>query len=305
MEGELLLRDDREPVGFEWSKIRSVTRSDLGIRFVFGTGIALIAAVAGMVVGPKFGGLFLAFPAILPASLTLIGTAAFLKYGVPALATRALRVIPPGVDAVIGTDTLRFLDRSTFKPSNLTPVRQAQLRELFAEVTAGASPDSKHFRLELRRVGSIGANALALPSGIVVLTDELEHLAKNDDELRGVFAHEVGHLVNRHAMRMLLQSSATALLLVGILGDVSGVSSLVTAAPTVLVNAAYSRDFEREADGFAFRWMSQHGVAPERLGDLLKRLAVAQSGDQDGYLASHPDLGERIRAARSHRETAR
>ena len=72
MEGELLLRDDREPVGFEWSKIRSVTRSDLGIRFVFGTGIALIAAVAGMVVGPKFGGLFLAFPAILPASLTLI-----------------------------------------------------------------------------------------------------------------------------------------------------------------------------------------------------------------------------------------
>src|SRR5207302_11081889 len=72
VEGELLLRDDREPVGFEWSKIRSVTRSDLGIRFVFGTGIALIAAVSGMVVGPKFGGLFLAFPAILPASLTLI-----------------------------------------------------------------------------------------------------------------------------------------------------------------------------------------------------------------------------------------
>jgi len=243
--------------------------------------------------------------AVLAILATLIGTAAFLKYGAPALASRALGVIPPGVDAVIGADTLRFLDRSTFKPSNLTPLRQAQLRGLFAEVTAGASPDSSHFRLELRRGGSIGANALALPSGIVVLTDELEHLAKNDDELRGVFAHEVGHLVNRHAMRMLLQSSATALLLVGILGDVSGVSSLVTAAPTVLVNAAYSRDFEREADEFAFRWMSRHAVAPERLGDLLKRLALAQGGDQSGYLASHPDLGERLRAARSHRETVR
>jgi len=51
--------------------------------------------------------------------------------------------------------------------------------------------------------------------------------------------------------------------------------------------------------------MSQHAVAPERLGDLLKRLAVAQGGDQGGYLASHPDLGERLRASRSHRETVR
>src|SRR5437588_6422057 len=72
MEGRELLKDDRRPVGFRWSKIRSVKPKELGIRFLFGTGIAVVAAIAGMVVGPKFGGLFLAFPAILPASLTLI-----------------------------------------------------------------------------------------------------------------------------------------------------------------------------------------------------------------------------------------
>ena len=41
-------------------------------RFVFGAGIATAAAIVGMVFGPKIGGILLAFPAILPASLTLI-----------------------------------------------------------------------------------------------------------------------------------------------------------------------------------------------------------------------------------------
>jgi len=41
-------------------------------RFVFGAGIAATAAMVGVVFGPKVGGILLAFPAILPASLTLI-----------------------------------------------------------------------------------------------------------------------------------------------------------------------------------------------------------------------------------------
>ena len=72
MQGRWLQRDDQEPVGFDWSKIREVKASELGIRFAFGTIVALVAGVLGTVIGPKFGGLFLAFPAILPASLTLI-----------------------------------------------------------------------------------------------------------------------------------------------------------------------------------------------------------------------------------------
>lgn len=46
--------------------------SDYAIRFLFGAGISLVAGVIGMKCGPKLGGVFLGFPAILPASLTLI-----------------------------------------------------------------------------------------------------------------------------------------------------------------------------------------------------------------------------------------
>ena len=46
--------------------------ADYIVRFVFGAGIALLAGLIGMRFGPVVGGVFLAFPAILPASLTLI-----------------------------------------------------------------------------------------------------------------------------------------------------------------------------------------------------------------------------------------
>ena len=41
-------------------------------RFLFGAGISLAAGLIGMKFGPVVGGVFLGFPAILPASLTLI-----------------------------------------------------------------------------------------------------------------------------------------------------------------------------------------------------------------------------------------
>lgn len=221
----------------------------------------------------------------------------FLRYGLPALAVRAVRFIPPAVDRFIAQDTLRLLDKTTLSASDLTPKRQDHIRALFAEVTRDAGPDAGHYKLEFRTGGALRANALALPSGVVILTDELVALSKDDDELRGVFAHEVGHLVNRHAMRMLVQSSASTLLLIGIFGDVSAASSLTAVAPTVLVSSAYSRDFERQADKFAFDWMSAHGVAPRHLGELLRRIGTSQAGGGGGYLASHPDLEERVRAA--------
>jgi hypothetical protein len=46
--------------------------SDYLTRFAFGAGISAAAAVAGLVFGVKLGGVLLAFPAVLPAALTLI-----------------------------------------------------------------------------------------------------------------------------------------------------------------------------------------------------------------------------------------
>jgi nicotinamide-nucleotide amidase len=65
-------RPDQEPAELDFKKIGSVRPREYLIRFAFGASISLIAGILTLAFGPRFGGLFLAFPAILPATLTLL-----------------------------------------------------------------------------------------------------------------------------------------------------------------------------------------------------------------------------------------
>ena len=57
---------------FDRAALRSVQPRDLAVRFAFGFGVSVAAGIVTLAFGSRTGGLFLAFPAILPASLTLI-----------------------------------------------------------------------------------------------------------------------------------------------------------------------------------------------------------------------------------------
>lgn len=64
---------DREPLfGARLSDLRRASRRDMAIRFGFGVAISAVSAIVGITAGARAGGLLLAFPAILPATLTLI-----------------------------------------------------------------------------------------------------------------------------------------------------------------------------------------------------------------------------------------
>jgi hypothetical protein len=54
------------------SALRRTGWHDYAIRFLLGGAISAIAGIIAKEAGPVFGGLFLAFPAILPASATLV-----------------------------------------------------------------------------------------------------------------------------------------------------------------------------------------------------------------------------------------
>jgi hypothetical protein len=62
-----------EPLfGADLGGLRGVPRRNLVIRFVFGALVSVVAGLVALWFGPGPGGLLLAFPAILPATLTLI-----------------------------------------------------------------------------------------------------------------------------------------------------------------------------------------------------------------------------------------
>jgi Zn-dependent protease with chaperone function len=155
-------------------------------------------------------------------------------------------------------------------------------------------------RLVFRDGGMIGPNALTLPGGVIVVTDQLVDVL-DDDEVAAVLAHELGHVHYRHSTRVLLSGSFHALVVMAVFGDASSISSIAATAPTVLVNSGYSRDFEREADAFAFDLLDRTGSSPEAfataLEDLTNAIGEKKRGLDFGYLSTHPQTGERIEAA--------
>ncbi len=238
------------------------------------------------------------------AALAITAAAAwvFIVWGIPALAKQVAFALPPATEKLIGRDALAGLDRFLLAPSRLPEDRQAALRRLLSGMTADIK-GAGSYRLELRAGGRLGANALALPSGIIVATDELVRLAANDQEIVAVLAHEIGHLRQHHSLRQVLQNSTTALLVAFAVGDLTSITSLAATLPTVLVQAKFSRDFEREADDFALDYLGRHGIPPQAFAAILQRMADQKPADEKipDYLSTHPATRERIKRANGAR----
>ncbi len=65
-------RVESDRLGADAQGLRSISARDIAVRFVFGAAVSAVAGVVGQRVGLRAGGVLLAFPAILPAALTLI-----------------------------------------------------------------------------------------------------------------------------------------------------------------------------------------------------------------------------------------
>lgn len=233
--------------------------------------------------------------AIMALALTAFAVWGVASYGIPALSRQVAFNLPPSTESRLGREALRTLDQLLFSPSQLPDARKRELNALFDRMKRGIR-DGKEFRIELRKSPRVGANAFALPSGIIILTDELIHLATRDEELVAVLAHEIGHVKFHHTLRHLLQNSATGLLIAAITGDIFSSTALASALPTVLLEAKYSRDFEREADWFAMEYLRAQGIASKYFADILLRLEGKpdSANDLPNFLSSHPATEERI-----------
>jgi Zn-dependent protease with chaperone function len=243
---------------------------------------------------------------------TLATIAVGYLYGLPVVAEFAAKRVPVEVEAAIGQRAIKIVDAQMFAPSSLPPARQAELSAAFARI---APQDGRAYRLEFR-ASRIGPNAVALPGGIMVMTDELVKLAQSDDEVIAVLAHELGHIEQRHFMRRLISSAIVGAVITLLSSEASG---LLTALPATLADLAYSRDMEREADAFAVALLKRNGLSPEPLATMLERLERAHGekssksdkGGKDGkggddikvprYLLTHPHTEERIAAIRAAR----
>jgi predicted Zn-dependent protease len=211
------------------------------------------------------------------------------RFALPLLADFVAAALPASVEQALGERVLEELDQRYFAESTLSQAAQQRIATQFSGL-AGSLDGAAQYRLLFRK-SRIGPNALALPSGQIVLTDELVRLLDDDSEaLMGVLAHELGHLQRRHLMRRVVHGAATGAAAMALFGDAS---SMLATVPALLLDLKYSRDAEIEADDFAAGLMEGAGLEPARLALGLERLAGG--GERAvAYLSSHPAMEERV-----------
>jgi predicted Zn-dependent protease len=220
--------------------------------------------------------------------------------GLPAAAERIAARIPMATEQALGRQALAWLDeREWFQPTRVIEATRAPIADGFDRLRNDL-PLREYYRLEFRASKIMGPNAIALPGGIIVITDALVFAAASPDEVLAVLAHEIGHVELRHAMRTVLQSSVVAAGAAVVTSDAASLNVAIAGLPALLAQAKYSRKFETEADEYAFRLLKQKGYSPIAFATLLERLAKEDEKTMGpfSYISTHPVTAERVWRAR-------
>lgn len=213
------------------------------------------------------------------------------KVVLPAASHSIAKVTPDIVSDQIGLQTEMAMDRlSVFSPSKLEESVQDHIYSEFERFKT----NWPELQLELKIVSGssgVGANAFALPNGVIYLTDQLVELADHENEVFGVLGHEVGHIYHRHSLQLLIEGSALALMVGVWLGDPG-----ILGIPLMVLNNSYSRGYELEADQFAKKHAHHGGYRPEDLASMLQKLEQQNSTeDVPEFLSTHPHTKERVK----------
>lgn len=223
-------------------------------------------------------------------------------YGLPSVSKKMAYIIPSSAGKSIDSQVMTLLDKSDFKTSKIDEKRKGEVDAIFKRVvTRSGFEKTFFFNLNFRNSVKIGPNAFALPGGSVVITDQLIEISDNNSEIELVLAHEVGHIINRHVIQMILQNSIIALVVVVMAGDISTGVSVVSAIPPILIKNGYSRNFEREADSYLAEYAAKYAIDPALFGTLMHRITGKNNFAENlpSLISTHPPLEERIELIRN------
>lgn len=229
----------------------------------------------GLLVGLCAGILAMLFVVILPRSSTLL--ARF----VPVQWEEAL-------GRHVGDQIVEMIGAFSSKEQLVchTQAGEAALQRLTDRLTAAtATPYTYH--VTVLDVGLV--NAFALPGGYIFLFRGLLEDASSPNEVAGVLAHEMAHVIHRHGTEALIRDTGASLIFNALLGNVGqGIGE-------TLVGFSYSREAELEADRTAVTLLKAAEIEVAGLADFFRQIEL-EGGDLPlafSFLSTHPPSGAR------------
>ena len=259
------------------------------------------------------------YRAIIVAIIVTFASAfSFFKWGIPWTSEKIAHALPYETNELIASGSMKFLDKVMFEKSSLSQEKQDEIAKHFYDKIAVLSIDDEkkviyklHFR-SWEMDGQAIPNALALPSGDIIVTDKFIELAENQDEIDSVLLHEMGHVVHRHGLEMMIEGTFVTVAVMMISGDASGMGDMGIGLGSALVSSSYSRGHESEADLYAFEKMLQAHIDPKSFSNIMNRMTgymaeddnITKDDDENilDYFASHPSTKKRVELANRYSE---
>lgn len=234
---------------------------------------------------------------IAAAAAVLAVTAAIYLWGIPALAALVAPRVPVAWEENVGRSALVYLAPPDRRCGD--PRLGAAMDEIVRRLTASATPSP--YTLRVYVVNRPVVNAHALPGGNVVIFKGLLERTHTPQELAGVVAHELQHVLLRHTTRAVIQDASTGLLLMALTGDVTGPLAYGLQTARTLGELRYSRRAEDEADVGGMTMLLAARVDPAGViafFDTIRREEGAQPKALT-YLSTHPLADARIARLRA------
>lgn len=200
--------------------------------------------------------------------------------------------VPPSVEQKLGEVAMRQILLSSRTVSD--PRVVAPMTAILERLETGI--EDPRYELTLYVVDDPTINAFALPGGYVVLHTGLIEKAASSDEIGGVLAHEIAHVVERHSLRQLISSLGVFVLVQAVFGDVSGIIAAAAEGGADLLVLRFSRDAEREADERGLEILVSAGVDPSGMVSFFETLCEQEETGSimPAMLSTHPATDERI-----------
>ncbi|NYE26053.1 M48 family metalloprotease [Pigmentiphaga litoralis] len=179
------------------------------------------------------------------------------------------------------------------------------LNTMASNLSAHAPSDTQQIHVFPVRDASV--NAFAMPGGFIGINAGLVVAAQSESELAGVMAHEIGHVVQRHVARGLVQQKQTSIIMVAALlaalvaarGNSQAPEAAMAFGQAAAIDAqlGFSREAEREADRTGFQMLSASGYDVNGMATFFGRLMALSSVNErtsTSFTRTHPLSIERM-----------
>ena len=220
-------------------------------------------------------------------------------------------LFPHNWEKKIGESTYKTLSKTLLEKSELPEKRITEIKDKSQKIFKH-SKLYKNPEIKFNKSNILGPNALALPGGPIIITDDLVELLKDDDLILSVIAHEIAHIKERHSLQQIVEIAGLSSIAWMIFGLDESILEEIVFIGINIWGLKKSRDLEKDADIIALKLLEKTSIsktsfilAIEKLTDhycIATKIekSVCMNEVKSGWLSTHPSGAERLKYLRKN-----